>query len=58
MAYKVNKEKCIGCGACTGECPVGAAVLSNDGLAEIKADECLSCGACEAACPNEAISAE
>lgn len=32
--YKVNKEKCIGCGLCAVECP-GGAELQEDGKAEI-----------------------
>lgn len=58
MAYKVNKDKCIGCGACVGSCPVGAIMLSNDNLAEVNANQCVDCGTCEGACPNNAVSAE
>ena len=56
MAYKITDE-CIGCGACAGECPVGA-ISEKDGKYVINADECLDCGACEGACPVGAPKAE
>ena len=37
MAYKIT-DKCISCGACAAECPVG----------------CISCGTCAGVCPVEA----
>ena len=33
MAVKVDKDVCIGCGACTGVCPTGAITLEADGKA-------------------------
>ena len=55
MAYKVNKENCVGCSTCVCECPVGAIAIDNDGLAKIVADECIECGNCKSVCPSEAI---
>ena len=54
MAAQVDKEKCVGCEACVGACPVGAIVIE-DGVAKVT-DECIECGACVGECPSEAIS--
>lgn len=50
----VDKEKCIGCGACVGACPVGAIAPDADGKMVIDPDKCISCGTCSAVCPVDA----
>ncbi len=57
MAAKIDKEKCVGCETCVGQCPVEAIKIV-DGKAEVNADDCVSCGACKDACPCEAIEVE
>ncbi len=49
MAYKIN-EGCLSCGACAGECPVGA-ISEGDAQYNIDADACIECGACADVCP-------
>lgn len=54
MAVNINKETCIGCGACIDTCPVEALVMEND-KAVCDAEKCVDCGACVDSCPVEAI---
>ena len=56
MAYKVNQDDCVGCGACADQCPAEAIELGEK--ASINPEKCLECGGCEAACPSGAITLE
>lgn len=51
MAYKIQKDTCIGCGACKEACPVSAISLDSDGKMVIDPEVCISCGTCAAVCP-------
>lgn len=51
----IDKDKCIGCGACVGICPVSAISMDDQGKLQIDPAVCIKCGACEATCPVEAI---
>ena len=55
MAYIVDTEGCIACGACEPVCPVDA-ISEYDGKYVIDSDICIECGACEGVCPMEVIS--
>lgn len=50
----IDKEKCIGCGACVEDCFPENLFLDN-GKAEIKG-RCMQCGHCIAVCPVNAVS--
>ncbi|MCQ2507354.1 MAG: 4Fe-4S binding protein [Dorea sp.] len=53
MAALVNKNECIGCGACMGECPTSAIEVVQ--TASVDPDTCVSCGTCVDVCPVDAI---
>ncbi|MBE6349941.1 MAG: 4Fe-4S dicluster domain-containing protein [Spirochaetaceae bacterium] len=57
MAYKINADVCVNCGACESECPAGAISEQADKRV-IDAATCVSCGACSGVCPTEAIAEE
>ena len=56
MAVKVDKDVCIGCGACTGVFPTGSFSLEADGIAGCAVATRIDCLACEGTCPVGAIS--
>ena len=51
----VDKETCIGCGACVNMCPVGAIQFDENGKAQINPEVCIKCKTCEGVCPVSAI---
>jgi ferredoxin len=57
MVHKINPEECIGCGACSGVCPVEAISQAGDKY-KIDPEKCTDCGACVDTCPTGAISAD
>lgn len=50
MAYKIDVDTCIVCGACISECPVEA-IAEVDGVVVIDPDTCIDCGTCADTCP-------
>ncbi|MBR4446278.1 MAG: 4Fe-4S binding protein [Solobacterium sp.] len=56
MPVTIDRELCVGCGACVGTCPVGALELDDEGKSTCNEDVCITCLACTSACPTEAIS--
>jgi len=55
MAIKVDQQKCVGCQACIGVCPVQVLEMRDDGKCHYKGDGCIECGACVGVCPVEAL---
>ena len=57
--YRIDKDKCIGCGKCVEACNFGAISLQGEGKekkAFIEPPLCRDCGACAEVCPVGAIS--
>lgn len=48
--YRVDKEKCVSCGACAACCDMGCNPVENDNSLE-----CIRCGKCKKVCPTKAI---
>ena len=52
--WKVDRKKCLRCGACVSVCPFLALELKENGLVFHK-ELCTECGLCEKVCPVGAI---
>jgi len=57
MAWNIDKEKCLRCGACVSVCPFLAVELKESGIVNDK-EKCTLCGICAKICPVKAIKVE
>ena len=57
MAYMIEQEKCVGCGACKWVCLFDVPTVCEDDQSkyQIEKEACIGCGHCETICPNNAI---
>lgn len=56
VKFTIDRELCIGCGACQLNCPVDDAIEGIKGqYYSIDGELCIRCGTCYKICPNDAI---
>lgn len=59
MSININKDLCIGCGACAAVCPASFQLNQDEGKAEVISQEDKDCAKnAEQGCPVQAISVE
>ena len=56
--YRIDPEKCKGCGKCAKNCPVNAISGKIKSPYTIDTDKCIKCGACQEGCAFDAIYVE
>lgn len=56
MIQSIDREKCVGCGACVEHCPLDTLRLDEEKKAYIAyGDDCMTCYICERVCPSGAV---
>lgn len=55
---QANENKCIACGTCIENCPVGAIAYNINGRAETNKNKCVGCTLCSKLCRTNAIDIE
>lgn len=56
MIYKIDQEKCVGCGKCVAKCPLDTLRMNQEGKAYIAyPDDCMTCFICERICNLGAV---
>ena len=55
ISLSIDPEKCTGCGACVGVCPVDAIAGEKKKPHQLDEDKCVKCRACYEACKFDAI---
>ena len=50
LQLRVDREKCVDCGKCVRDCPMGVDVLRSP-----NSPECIRCGGCADSCPTKAL---
>ncbi|MZP28186.1 4Fe-4S dicluster domain-containing protein [Heliobacterium undosum] len=52
MAYFIDPDRCIECGACMNDCPTDCITAGSPYT--IEPSRCIECGACFDICPTDA----
>ena len=57
MAYRIDTNRCVGCGACAYECLFGAPEPVDEVKSKYSIDpeKCVGCGQCADVCPTDSI---
>lgn len=54
-SFKINPDKCVGCGRCIEVCPTGAVSGAGNGCHFVDERVCIGCAACRDVCPKDAF---